>query len=255
MAAISPVAASGSYLVLRNATAQADTGQTDWINVPGWAKGAIVYLNWTAKAGTTPLMDLNLLEADPVARDDGTVLNLADWDGITQLTTTCQCVVHVGPGITGLADDDTGSATADSVYKINSILPALLGAKITLDRTGKPEIQVITLTDEAGAPDPGDEFKVVCEGNTTAAFVIGTNCAATDIQTALRTASGDSGLAVSGTTDEGPFTVTWSTSEGNQAQMTTTGVSGMTSAVVTTTQQGGADETYTYTLAVKFKRY
>jgi hypothetical protein len=42
----------------------------------------------------------------------------------------------------------------------------------------------------------------------TAAFVRGTNAAATDLQTALRTLTGDTSLTVTGTTDEGPFTIT-----------------------------------------------
>lgn len=254
MAAITPVAFDGSYKVLRNAAAQATTGQTDWINVPPWAKYAAIYLNLTAVAGTTPLLDFNILEADPTVRDDGTVLNWNDWDGITQLTAAAQVVIHAGPGITGIADDDIGSGSADSVYKLNGVLPALMGLKCLMDRTGKAEIQVITLTDEAGNPDAGDKFALVCEGNTTVDFVVGTNCTAAAIQAALRTASGDNGLGVAGTTDTGPFTVTWSVAEGNQAQITSTGVTGMTSVVITTTQQGGSDETYTYTLAAKFRR-
>jgi hypothetical protein len=46
------------------------------------------------------------------------------------------------------------------------------------------------------------------ERTDTAAFVSGTNCASSDLQTALRTATGDASLTVSGTTDTGPFTVT-----------------------------------------------
>lgn len=43
----------------------------------------------------------------------------------------------------------------------------------------------------------------------TVAFVRGTNATAAAIQTALRTATGDTTLTVAGTDDEGPFTVTF----------------------------------------------
>lgn len=68
-------------------------------------------------------------------------------------------------------------------------------------------IQVITLADAAAA----DEFTLTFPGlGTTAAFVIGTNAADTDIEAALQTLTGDAGLTVSGTEDVGPFTVTFS---------------------------------------------
>jgi hypothetical protein len=79
---------------------------------------------------------------------------------------------------------------------------------------------VITL----GAFDGTDSFKVRVYSNAyvargasiaagtnytdTVAFVRGTNATAAAIQTALRTATGDTALTVTGTTDAGPFTVT-----------------------------------------------
>lgn len=66
-------------------------------------------------------------------------------------------------------------------------------------------VQVITLT----SWDPGDSFKLSYNGTKTAAFVSGTNGAASDLQTALRTLTGDASLTVTGTTDAGPFTVTF----------------------------------------------
>jgi hypothetical protein len=59
-------------------------------------------------------------------------------------------------------------------------------------------------TGSSGSRDAGN-FAVT----DTAAFVRGTNAAASDLQTALRTATGDTGLTVSGTTDAGPYTVTY----------------------------------------------
>ena len=145
MAAIVPSTTRHPYGVLRNASAQATTGQTDWVTVPTQATYLDVYLNWTAKAGLTPLMDFVLLAADPVAFDDSYALNLAGWDGITQLSAEATSVIHVGPGITGIADDDTGAATGDSVYKVNTPLVPLLGFKVTLDRTSANETYTYTL--------------------------------------------------------------------------------------------------------------
>jgi hypothetical protein len=146
MAAISPISGpQGSQTTLVTATAQADTGQTTWLSTPSWAKSMTVYLNYTATAGTTPLLDFKLLEADPVARDDAAAnsVNLADWDGITQIagaSAPLLSVVQVGPGITGIADDDTGP-----YYKVNTALPPLLGFKVTLDRTTGNETYTYTL--------------------------------------------------------------------------------------------------------------
>jgi hypothetical protein len=103
--------------------------------------------------------------------------------------------------------------------------------------TAKAEVQVITMTSFAGT----DSFTVtVNEGNTaatTAAFVRGTNAAAADLQTALRTATGDSGLTVSGTTDEGPYTITFAETT-VQPELTVTGTD-CSGAVTVTTRGGG----------------
>lgn len=54
-----------------------------------------------------------------------------------------------------------------------------------------------------------DQLTAGKEGTVeTVAFVRGTNGTAAAIQAALRTATGDTALTVSGTTDEGPFTIT-----------------------------------------------
>jgi hypothetical protein len=69
----------------------------------------------------------------------------------------------------------------------------------------------------------GDEFKLRAyaqgvdgdfAGTDTIAFTHGTDAASTDLQTALRTATGDASLTVSGTTDSGPFTVTYVAKKG-----------------------------------------
>lgn len=132
----------GQLLTVRAGAAQADTGQTDWMVIPPWATDMVVYLEVTAVVGTTPLTDFKLVVTDPVSLDDGFALDFANWNGITQIagTTAGDIVVHVGPGITGIADDDTGP-----YYSINSPLPPVLGFRITLDRTTADETYTYNL--------------------------------------------------------------------------------------------------------------
>lgn len=66
------------------------------------------------------------------------------------------------------------------------------------------ETTVVTLTSFTGT----DSFKLVRGGVQTAAFVRGTNATAALIQTEIRDVWDDNTLTVSGTTDEGPFTIT-----------------------------------------------
>jgi len=132
---------TSKFMVLRNATAQANTGQTDWVAVPQWAKYMKVYLNWTAKAGTTPLMDFKIHDADPFVKDDSYKTNAWQWDGITQLTTENLVVLQAGPGITGIADDDVYP-----FYSLNGPLSPLLGFQVTLDRTSGDETYTYTLS-------------------------------------------------------------------------------------------------------------
>src|ERR1051326_724641 len=90
-------------------------------------------------------------------------------------------------------------------------------------------VQVVTLTGFDGT----DSFKLTYNGTETAAFVRGTNATAAAIQTALRTATGDTGLTVSGNTDAGPFTVTFVNKTGTSILdiLTVTSPSGCTGAV------------------------
>jgi hypothetical protein len=137
----------GSQL-LKTGAAQADTGQTTLVEVPSFARHAIFYLDYTATAGTTPLMDFHLHAVD--ATGSSTASDLGQWDGITQIT-GAQCplfaTVYVGPGCTGTTDDDTGTTvSATNCYFINTPLPAQLGAVVTLDRTTGNETYTYTLS-------------------------------------------------------------------------------------------------------------
>lgn len=59
-------------------------------------------------------------------------INFADWDGVTQRTSAASTatnydVVRIGPGESGIADDDTAAT-----YKINATLPPQLVTKVTV---------------------------------------------------------------------------------------------------------------------------
>ena len=143
MAAITLVQTSNpDYAVLRNASAQATTGQTDYVAMPKWAKYMNIWLNVSAVAGTTPLTDLKLVSSNPVTMDDGDDLDYLGWNGITQIagTTAGDIQVQIGPGITGIADDDTGPW-----YSLNGALPSVIGFVVTLDRTTGDETYTYSL--------------------------------------------------------------------------------------------------------------
>jgi hypothetical protein len=127
-----------SFQVVRTGVAQADTGQTDLVNVPGFANNMIVYVDLSASAGTTPLLDFKMQYVNPVR-------NAAVEDfpgaGITQIADTGDVVMQVGPGVTGIADDDTGA-----VYSINMLLPPLINFVTTLDRTTANETYTYSIS-------------------------------------------------------------------------------------------------------------
>jgi hypothetical protein len=71
-------------------------------------------------------------------------------------------------------------------------------------------VQVITVTVDPTSAAFTLTYNDAINGNTTTVpFVKAVNMTAAAIQTALRTATGDSGLTVTGTTNTGPFTVTF----------------------------------------------
>ena len=142
MAAIT--ATSGNFR--RSGTAQATVGQVDWINVPAWAKYCQVFFSLSAVAGTTPVATLSLKNGEPVARDDGRLIALAEHAAFTGLTAAADLVVDIGPGITGIANDVTNSATADSYVALNAVLPQLLGVSLVLDRTDTDETYTYNLS-------------------------------------------------------------------------------------------------------------
>jgi len=135
MAAITTTSSPSGYFI-RSGVAQADTGQVDYLLVPAWANYAWVMVNVIATAGTTPLLTPLFSVPDPIALDDTRVIKLAEHTGFTDNDgTAAQYVYELGPGVTGIADDVTQAAGADSYVSLNVILPPILGVRITLDRT------------------------------------------------------------------------------------------------------------------------
>lgn len=102
------------------------------------------------------------------------------------------------------------------------------------NKTAAGEVQVITLAAFSGT----DSFSLVVDDVNTVAFVRGTNATAAALQTAIRTATGDTTLTVTGTTDEGPFTVTFVSETTAQRIIRQGTVSGCTLTVARTTLGG-----------------
>lgn len=118
---------------------------TKAVAVPTWALYAKWFLYVDLMTGTSPLLDFTIRIPDLAtggAPGDGTLFGIAGWDGITQLTAAASpdlTTIDMGPGVTGIADDDTGSATASGAYHLNCILPPVLAYTYTLDATTNDE--------------------------------------------------------------------------------------------------------------------
>lgn len=133
---------TGAY-TLRNVSAQATTGQTDWVAVPAWAKQAHVTLNITANAGTTPITTLTLRAPDPVTLDD-TNDHAVLLTGAA-ITTASFHYYALAPTFTTAGTDQVAS---DSSVVQNGPLPRILGVRILNDRTSANETYTYTLTIE-----------------------------------------------------------------------------------------------------------
>ena len=107
---------------------QASSGTlTKWLLVPSFARYAFVFLNpTTVGTSVTP----SFLAIDPVALDDDYVILVAEHAALTAITAAGQYAYQIGPGVTGIANDVTQSATADSYVSLNAVLPPILGVRI-----------------------------------------------------------------------------------------------------------------------------
>ena len=146
MAAITAIEITQPFAALRNVSAQATTGQTDWFYTPRSARFAMVFLNVTAVAGTTPILTPSCFAADPVLKDDAYVIRIGEAAAYTGITAAAQYAIQIGAGVTGIADDVTNSATADSYLSINAVLPLLMGVQILNDRTTGDETYTYSLS-------------------------------------------------------------------------------------------------------------
>jgi hypothetical protein len=134
-------------ITIRNETAQASTGQTDWLDVPLGARYAQVVWNLTSVgASTTPTFLASVFMADPITRNDTYKVKLGEHAALTAFTAANMLVMNIGPGITGIADDVTNSATAVSVVSINTVLPWLMGFTVLNDRTDTDEVYTYTIS-------------------------------------------------------------------------------------------------------------
>lgn len=134
-------------IVIRNETAQATTGQTDWIDTPLGAKYAKIWFNLTdVGVSTTPTFLPSVFMADPVSRNDTYKVKIAEHAALTAFTAANLLVMNIGPGITGIADDVTNSATAVSVVNLNAIIPWLMGFTVLNDRTTGDEVYTYTIS-------------------------------------------------------------------------------------------------------------
>ena len=145
---VSPSAGVGRYFKVRQGVAQADVGQTDWLWVPPQAVTAVVMFSLTAAAGTTPVTNLTVKGADPLALDDtysyhltGTTLTAQN----TTATTGLLQVVEIGAPI-GVADDVILGATGVNNAKLNAVLPPLLGLGLVFDRGSANETYTYNLS-------------------------------------------------------------------------------------------------------------
>jgi hypothetical protein len=127
-------------VTITNQTANS-TAVTRGLRVPNWAVKAVFYIWYDSSAGSSPLFDFTLGQADwysdvllgaPSDATDVTSIGNAAWNGITQVTGTGAYViaVEVGPDVT---DDDTGSATASCCYGVKAELPPVLTYTYTTD--------------------------------------------------------------------------------------------------------------------------
>lgn len=147
MAAVTLIRGEKGFQRIRSMTAQANTGQTDWISVPDHAKTAIVEVTMTASAGTTPVALLHLRSVTPnlIARGLANADKLDDAAAVTLQTATGGLAGNggyrcsIGPGITAA---DVLNSTNNSY---NNTLPQILGIQLVLDRTTGDETYTYTL--------------------------------------------------------------------------------------------------------------
>ena len=115
----------GRVFSLRNE--DIDDGETDkhWLKVPLWARYATIWFVQETDGGS---VQLALHTVPPLDRDDDHEMLFAEKAAFTAITAAdVTHQIDIGPGVTGIADEVTVSATADSYASINAVLPDILG--------------------------------------------------------------------------------------------------------------------------------
>ncbi len=132
---------------IRDVTAQASVGQTDWYRVPQWARYMRVIWNLTAVAGNTPIQTPTLLAAfGPYdAMTDAPILQLGGTIMTSGFTAAGTAAVDVGPGVSGIANDVALGTTGVTYGSINTILPYVIGFATLNDRTSGDETYSYTI--------------------------------------------------------------------------------------------------------------
>jgi hypothetical protein len=124
---VEPLKDSFSKIAEAHSSAEVDKW---WLAVPKWARYAKIHFSVETLGATS--LQLSLVEVPPFDRDDDHVIALREAAAFAAITAAdVTSVVDIGPGVTGIADDVTGAAAADSYASINCILPDVLGIIIT----------------------------------------------------------------------------------------------------------------------------
>lgn len=136
-------------IAITNQTANSTT-VSKAIAIPAWAHYATFVIGDLTMGGTTPLFDFVVRRYDSAANsyaapDDGFLVPVGGWDGITQKTaaSATDTVIDIGPTVVA---DDTGSATASDQYGVTAVLPQWLVYQYTTDGTTDDEDYSATIT-------------------------------------------------------------------------------------------------------------
>lgn len=128
--------------VIRDVSAQATTGQTDWFSVPDWCTRVYIEYNLTAVAGTSPLVDVTVRKTlDATPSDD--VGEAAIHAALTQITGAATLQITVAPDTTL---DVTTTATGVSDVRVPIAIPRVMGVKVLQDRTTGDETYTYKVT-------------------------------------------------------------------------------------------------------------
>jgi hypothetical protein len=115
-----------------NRVATVTTGaaaRTDWFWTPTWAQYAMIWIDLTVISANS--LTTTIFTANPItltSTGSGT-LKAMEHAALTAATSANTIIVQMGPGVTGIADDTTVSATVVSYASLNGVLPPLLGIK------------------------------------------------------------------------------------------------------------------------------